>query len=62
MTAAKAEVATSFRQLDSPDQLALRIKDGNTVQLLRSHPPSDPQIAVNIDAKSVWSAVFFGSD
>src|SRR6476620_2249878 len=62
MATSEAKIGVTLRKVDAADQLAFRIEDRDTVESLLAHPPTDPQIAIDVHAQSVGSAVGFGRD
>lgn len=62
MAASEAQVGTTLGQVDATDGLALRIEDGNSVEPLFAHAPTDPQVAVDIDTQTVRRTISLGSN
>src|SRR4051794_31866165 len=57
---AEAQVRASLREADAADQAPFRVVDDDPVELLTSHPPPAPEIAVDIASDAVrraWTGI-----
>ena len=61
MSSAETDVAASFRQVDTADEPAILIQDGDSIKALLSHAPANPQVAIDVDAKTVRGSAVPGS-
>src|SRR4051812_33578439 len=50
---AEADVGRTLGQADVADRRALRVEDANAVELVGTHAPAAPQVAVDVDAEAV---------
>lgn len=58
---AKTNVCATLWQINSPDGLAGRVEDHNSI-VPRTTAPTAPQISINIDAKTVGNASMCNGD
>ena len=49
----KAKIGAPLGQRDAADQLALGIEDHHPIEVLSSHPPTGPDIAVHVATKTI---------
>jgi len=57
MLATETKIGATLRQGDPAQQLSARRENTNTIELLRTHAPAAPQIAVDIDTKPIGCTV-----
>ena len=62
MAPSEANVSAPFGKVDPSDQFPAWIENGDSIKAFRPHAPPDPEVSIDIHAKSIRGSIVSGGD